>query len=110
VAADGYDNIGTLQHVVIKYGRFLSRDIDTDLPHHLDRSGILAVCLDTGGLHNDGVTADMPCPTFGNLGSAGIASTKNKECLQDQAQILSGRLFIWVSRCTSRRKVVRLAS
>ena len=53
----------------------LGGNVHARLRHYGDGSWILAVRLDAGGLHNDGVTADMPRPTFGNLGAAGIAGT-----------------------------------
>ncbi len=67
-----------MQHVVINDGRFLSRDVDTDLPHDLNRTGILAVCLDTCGLHHDSIATDMPRPAFGDLRAAGIAGAKEQ--------------------------------
>ena len=47
--------------------------------HHLDGAGIFAMRLDTGGLRFEQLTAQVPGPSLGHLGPAGISGAQVKD-------------------------------
>ena len=57
----------------------LPGNIDPDLGHDLDRPGVDPVGLHAGRIGIDGISFEMPRPTFSHLAAAGIPGAQEQD-------------------------------
>ena len=79
VSTDGDEKIAFLERPPIELGRYLVRDVDVDLRHRSDCSGIEAVRFHACAAGVDPITVHVVRESFSHLASAGVPCAKEED-------------------------------